>query len=209
MATVDGQRKNEVVVRMKDFQCAGGDLHGETPLFAAGLQFARKTSGQVARAFLDSLPDEWKAGHLVIDSTLVWLPSGFRQGQMLWCHEPFPGRTDGVPGESNLNRNAEHIACCFGKTHIEFLEGAVAAAECDSGPLGMDEIRLRHTRLEAAIGDQRLTIHQVPANTMYRYRWGSFHRHAVAKTSGFHFWIRATRGDNRPLVNGIRNATNL
>lgn len=111
--------------------------------------------------------------------------------------------------KSNLNRNAEHIACCFGKTDIEFLEGAVAAAECDSGPLGMDEIRLRHTRLEAAIGDQRLTIHQYPGQHDVPLPLGFISSARRGKDERFSFLIRATRGDNRPLVNGIRNATNL
>lgn len=209
MTVVDTSRTNEVVVRLGELNCQHLDPRAETPLFAAGLEFARKASGPMATAFLDALPKKWTAGHLVIDSTLVWLPAGFRHGQMLWCHEPFPGRIDGVPGQSNSQREAEHIACCCGQTGIEFLEGDAAEAECINEPPPMNLIRERHARLQAAIDARCLKILPVPAYTTYRYRWGSFHRHTVATTSGFHFWIRATRGDNRPLVNGIRNATNL
>lgn len=185
------------------------DARGETPVFAAGLDFARETAGPLAKAFLAALPDEWIAGHLVIDSTLVWLRPGFRQGEMIWCHEPFPGRTDGVTGKSNIRREAEHIACCCGPAGIDFLIGDEAQAEWTDHPLAKDEIRQRHERLESTLAARGLSIQTVPPFTMYRYGWGAFHRHCTAPTSGFQFWIRATRGDDRPLVNGIRNATNL
>lgn len=209
MTLVDGRRTAEAVVCLGELNCVRHDLRGETPLFAAGLEFARESSGPIATAFLDMLPTEWQAGHLVIDSTLVWLPTGFRHGPMFWCHEPFPGRTDGEPGQSNLQRNAEHIACCCGQTGIEFLEGDAAQAESIHEPHAINRIRERHARLQSAIEGGRLAIRSLPAYMTFGYQWGSFHRHAVATTSDFHFWIRATRGDNRPLVNGIRNATNL
>lgn len=209
MTVVVGKQTHEVVVGLEQLNLAHLDPRGETPLFAAGLEFAQETAGPIAKAFLDALPNEWVAGHLVIDSTLVWLGVGFRQGPMLWCHEPFPGRTDGAAGQSNAQRQAEHIACCFGTTGIEFLEGPALAAESATEPQSMNLVRERHSRLQAEIDAKRLIVQHVPAYTMYRYRWGAFHRHAIATVSGFQFWIRATRGDNRPLVNGIRNATNL
>jgi hypothetical protein len=185
------------------------DPREETPLFAAGLNFARETAGPIANAFLNVLPEEWINGHLVIDSTLVWLAPGFRQGEMFWCHEPFPGRTDGVTGQSNQQRQAEHLACCYGQTGIEFLWGDPPELEISDAPLTMNAIQERHHRLQAALESGRLAIHTVSPGTIYRYGWGAFHRHTAATTSGFQFWIRATRGDDRPLVNGIRNATNL
>ncbi|WP_157605404.1 hypothetical protein [Schlesneria paludicola] len=209
MTAVVGTQTREVVVCLDELKLAHLNPRNETPLFAAGLGFARETSGPIATTFLDALPKEWTAGHLVIDSTLVWLRPGFRQGHVYWCHEPFPGRIDGAPAQSNAQREAEHIACCFGPSGIEFLEGKAAEAEYAVEPQSMNLIRERHSRLQAEIDAKRLTVHSVPAYTMYRYPWGSFHRHSAATASGFQFWIRATRNDNRPLVNGIRNATNL
>jgi len=185
------------------------DPREETPLFAAGLDFTRETAGPIAQAFLEALPEEWTDGHLVIDSTLVWLAPGFRQGEMFWCHEPFPGRTDGVTGQSNRQRQAEHLACCCGPAGIDFLMGDPAELECTDVLLTMADVRERDHRLQAAVENGDLTIQSVPPHTIYQYGWGAFHRHSVATASGFQFWIRATRGDDRPLVNGIRNATNL
>ncbi|SFH74748.1 hypothetical protein [Planctomicrobium piriforme] len=201
--------RSEVVTPLARLSVEQLDPRQETPLFAAGLDFARETAGPIATAFLDALPNEWIAGHLVIDSTLVWLPAGFRQGPMFWCHEPFPGRTDGVTGQSNLQRAAEHIACCCGPTGIEFLIGDGTEAELHPESPPLQVIHERHVRLQAEIDAGRLSILTVPPDTLYRYRWGAFHRHEAAASSGFQFWIRATRGDDRPLVNGIRNATNL
>ncbi len=185
------------------------DPRGETPVFAAGLEWTRQTGGPITQAFLDALPDDWKKEHLVIDSTLVWLGAGFRQGEMFWCHEPFPGRTDGVPAASNCERNAEHVALCCGPAGIDFLTGDNVQLEWSDLPLAMNQIRERHGRLQAGIFSGHLTATHVPPYTLHRYGWGAFHRHSVATVGGFQFWIRATRGDNRPLVNGIRNATNL
>lgn len=199
----------EVVTRLIALDVEQVDPREETPLFAAGLEFARETAGPITTAFLDALPGEWIDGHLVIDSTIVWLRVGFREGQMFWCHEPFPGRTDGVTAQSNVQRRAEHIACCCGPTGIDFLLGDAAATELSDEPQTIDAIRERHSRLQAEIDAHRLSILTVPPYIMYRYGWGAFQRHGAATTSGFQFWIRATRGDNRPLVNGIRNATNL
>lgn len=206
---VDGDERHAIVAPFRTLDVAHLDPREETPLFAAGLEFARETAGPITKTFLNALPDEWIRGHLVIDSTLVWLSLGFRQGELFWCHEPFPGRTDGVTGQSNLQREAEHLACCCGPTGVDFLVGEAARIECAGEPLSMDAIRERHIRLQAEIDAGRLTIQTVPPYQMYRYDWGAFHRHGSATTSGFQFWIRVTRGDNRPLVNGIRNATNL
>jgi hypothetical protein len=208
VATVDEEARGQVTI-LGDLAAGQLDLRGETPLFAAGRQFAEEVSGPIARAFLKLLPEEWRRGHLVIDSMLVWLGLEFRQGERFWCHEPFPGRSDGAGGQSNIERHAEHIACCCGPAGIDFLNGDAAGTELLDTPQRMDAVRDRHNRLERAIGERRLLIESVAPWTIYRYRWGAFHRHQVATTSGFQFWIRATRGDNRPLVNGIRNATNL
>lgn len=208
-ADVEQKKRDSVVSLFTTLEVRHADPREETPLFAAGLDFARETAGPIAQAFLEALPQDWIGGHLVIDSTLVWLAPGFRQGEMFWCHEPFPGRTDGVTGQSNRQRDAEHVACCYGTTGIDFLVGTPAELEQTAAPLAMMALRERHHRLQAAIESGRLAVHFLPPRTVYRYRWGAFHRHAVAKTSGFQFWIRATRGDERPLVNGIRNATNL
>lgn len=207
--TVTGFNPDRGVVRMGHLEVSGLDPRHETPLFAAGVEFALETSGPIAREFLDKLPENWRQGNLVIDSTLVWLGRGYRQGEMIWCHEPFPGRTDGAPGQSNAQQAAEHIACCFGPAGIDFLQGEAAEEELAHAPHTPEGLRERHTLLQTKIDGGHLSIEAIPPFAMYRYRWGAFHRHQVAVSSGFHFWIRATRGDCRPLVNGIRNATNL
>lgn len=206
---VNDRDSSRAALSLKRLEVEGVDPRGETPLFAAGLDFARRTSGPLATAFLESLPEDWAKAHLVIDSTLVWLRSGFRQGQMFWGHEPFPGQTDGVPGHSNLEREAEHIACCFGPAGIEFLAGPAVEAEAIPEPCPSSQIQERHRRLQEAIEAGTITTLAIPPFVIYRYGWGAFHRFSAAGTSGFQFWIRATRGDRRPLVNGMRNATNL
>ncbi|WP_437229241.1 hypothetical protein SH661x_001329 [Planctomicrobium sp. SH661] len=203
------EKQAAVVQTLGTLEVQHPDPRKEFPLFAAGLDFARETAGPIAAAFLNALPKEWTSDHLVIDSTLVWLGPGFRQGELVWCHEPFPGRTDGATGQSNRQRQAEHLACCWGPTGIDFLSGESRALELSDEPLSMSGIRERHERLESAIQSGRLNIQHIAPCTIYRYGWGAFHRHSAATSPGFQFWIRATRGDDRPLVNGIRNATNL
>ncbi|WP_437201250.1 hypothetical protein [Planctomicrobium sp. SH664] len=185
------------------------DPRGEIPLFAAGLEFAQETAGPLTRLFLQALPPEWTSVPLVIDSTLVWLGRGFRQGLLHWFHEPFPGRTDGIAGATNCRREAEHLACCWGGEGLTFLSGVAAESELSDRPCSLTEIAQRHERLQTLLREGRLHELKVPAATLYQYGWGAFHRFRPATTSGFQFWIRATRHDPRPLVNGIRNATNL
>jgi hypothetical protein len=209
MKDAAGRHRHRGVSQLLPLDVKHLDPRDETPLFAAGLDFAREVAGPLASAFLAALPAEWVAGHLVIDATLVWLAPGFRQGEMFWCHEPFPGQVTGVMGQSNLQQQAEHIACCCGPSGIEFLTGQALEKECSSELQTLDRIRDRHERLQSQVDAGALAIETVAPYTVYHYHWGAFHRHEIAKTSGFQYWIRATLGDPRPLVNGIRNATNL
>jgi len=183
------------------------DLSHEVGLFAADLTFAREAAGPIASAFLDRLPADWQDAHPVIDAMLVWLQPGARMGSLAWTHEPFPGVTEGVRGRCNANRRAEHFTMVSGPSGVEFLVGEAAAAERDVVPRA--ELLKRHQRLEAAREAGALDVQSVDPATPYRYGWGVFQRMRPAPHGGLAFWVRASRRDDRPLVNGVRNAVNI
>jgi hypothetical protein len=192
---------------MEPLAVGGADLTQEVGVFAADPAFARETAGPVAAAFLDRLPDDWASGHLVLDAMLVWLQPGARMGSLAWTHEPFPGVTTGLRGTCNGKRDVAHMAMVAGPAGVDVLEGEAADAERTVASRG--ELLARHQRLEASRQAGKLAVRTIPPATPYRYGWGVFQRFQPAAEGGFAFWIRATRGDERPLVNGIRNAVNI
>ena len=200
---------------VRTLEPAGQDaIRSETPLFAAGARFAYDRGGPLTRAFLDALPEPWPAELLVLDSFLVWLRPHLCPGTPEWHHEVFPGQHENARGLANRERDVEHAACCFGTASLpEFLVGDVrlvgAPSEEASVWFRCTDLAARGRTLEAQLAAGDLAIRAVPPWTVYRYGWGSFQRAAPATESGFVFLVRATRGSSRPLVNGLRNVTNL
>jgi hypothetical protein len=195
------------VTELEPIEADAADLREEAGLFAADLDFARFAAGAVGRRFLAALPEPWQGEHLVIDAMLTWLAPGVRMGSLAWTHEPFPGVTQGVRGRSNAAQGAEHLALVVGPAGVDFLVGP--AADQERSVPGKAELLPRHLRLEAALRAGQLERRSIRPGRAYRYAWGCFHRFQPAPRGGFAFWIRATRGDDRPLVNGVRNAVNL
>jgi hypothetical protein len=189
---------------------SGDALAHENPLFAADGRFALERGGPITRVFLEALPPEWKLAELVVDSTLLWLSRGMIPNGWRWFHrEPYPGRAGGAWDTANGELDVEHVACAFGPSTAEVLAGEIdlAALPAPEGP--EPDLRARHAVLAAWRAEGRLATRNVPEATPYRYGATTFQRYLPAAGSGFHLWLRATRGSRRPVVNGLRNVSNL
>lgn len=204
---------------------APAEVERETPLFAAGLDFARDQGGPLTRAFLEALELEGQE-RVVVDSSLVWLAPGLAHGfqqdrargpraPLRFVHQPFPGSPTGVRGESNRNQAAWHRLCVLGLDCTpevavgEFAFASPQQAEAFWFPSGQAEARderdERDELIERRLQAGSLNRVEVPLATLVEYGWGTLLRPRPASASGFQFVIRATSGDPRPIVNGRRN----
>ena len=203
----------ELVGRIPDFDQE--TIKRENPVFAAGKEFFAERGGPISRAFLDALPDEWRMDYAVIDSMLVWLRPPLCPGIPEYHSEIFPGRIEGVMGEANKERTVEHIACCVGSVSLpEFIVGDVEFIGIPDDAVETywnccENLTTRHEVLKAMVADGRVSAKQVDANTLYRYGWGCFYREMPATDYAFRLFIRASRNTQRPICNGLRNATTL
>lgn len=201
---------------------SGSPIEGETPLFAAGRDFARAEGGPLTRAFLDALPVE-PDERLVIDSSLVWLAPGLVHGfalagdgrlqrprsEVRFFHEPFPGIDSGVRGASNRQRGVTHWLCVLGlpcTPEVAVGELAFASvAEAEAFWLPLESVEEREAELERRLATGALALVAIPPATLVEYGWGTLLRPRRAIEHGFQLILRATRGDPRPLVDERRN----
>lgn len=205
----------------------GCALEAEAPLFAGDLDFALARGGPITRAFLEAVA---LAGELdrdagvVVDSSLVWLlpgqahgfgggGHGRARGATGFVHEPFPGVTTGVRGESNRNRAAVHRLCVLGNDATpELAEGELAFATVEEAAafwLPTEERDTRAQELERRLADGTLARAPLPLATIVEYGWGALLRPRPATAPGFQLVLRVTTGDRRPHVNGLRNLAQL
>ena len=199
-------------------------VENETPLFAADLEFALAHGGALTRAFLQALPLD-PGDAVVVDSSLVWLSPGLLHGfvasgplagpraKLGFVHEPFPGIATGVRGEANRNRQATHWLAVFGLDCTpELAAGEVvldAPDQAESFWLPTDSLEFREQRIAQLLEAGQLQLQPLPVATVVEFGWGMLLRSRPATTHGFQFVIRATRGDRRPHVNGLRNLAQL
>lgn len=198
----------ELLASLRSF--SADQLRAETPLFAAAGQIALQCGGDCTREFLRCLPDDWSASHLVVDSMLLWLQVGTSLPSQWFHHELFPGRHDHAFGMANSERDVEHIACSFGApAEREFLIGEIsdlpAAGSNNLFCIESEAIPRRHEFLNSHLAAGLLKAVRVPTGQLHRYGFNAFYRTIGTRQAGFHFYIRATRGSRRPIVNGLRN----
>ena len=188
------------------------ELRHEEPLFAADAGFAREFGGPLTRRFLAALPAGWQSAPLVIDSCLVGLARHFDPGPCHFHREPFPEQSGGAWDLANGEREVEHIHAVFGLVLPEFLAGPVDERELPAPQPQAPRktwLRARDPALRVRLDAGRPRLLKPAGGELVRYGAGAFLRWATAPESAFHFWIRATRGSRRPLVNGIRTHASM
>lgn len=201
-------------------------IQDETPLLAAERSFAWNHGGPITRAFLDACTSDRTEG-VLFDSSLVWLSPGLVHGVELgppglaigprhpphFVHEPFPGISTGIRGESNRNRGVIHRLCVLGLDCTpeaalgEFEFPDLAAAEAFWHPSEDFESRDREIERRLSIGS--LNRLYVPLHTIIEFGWGTLMRARLARSAGFQLVLRASLGDHRPAINGHRNLVQM
>lgn len=203
---------------------ATSPTEGETPLFAADLDFALAHGGPLTRAFLEAFSLEKDAG-VVVDSSLVWLAPGLvhgfapagplsgPRGRVGFIHEPFPGIASGIRGQSNRNREAIHRICVLGVAPApEMVEGELtfdSPKEAEEFWFPSASLAFREQEIARRLEDGRLKLIPLPMATIVEFSWGTLLRPRPAETHGFQFIVRVTSGDRRPHLNGLRNHAQL
>lgn len=201
-------------------------IQDETPLLAASPSFARNYGGPITRAFLDSLALEQAEG-VLIDSSLVWLSPGLVHGVELgpsgpaigprspphFIHEPFPGVSTGIRGASNRNLSVIHRLCVLGLDCTpEVVLGDFAFSDLSTAEafwLPCEDFASRDLEIERRLSAHLLTRQYVPLCTIMEFGWGTLMRARPAQATGFQLVLRASVGDQRPPINGLRNLVQL
>lgn len=205
---------------------AGCALSDEQPLFAADASFAREHGGPITAAFVRALPTDWGA-EAIVDSSLVWLVPGLAhaldppaaeraaglRSPPRFFHEPFPGATSGMRGEANRRLAVRRRLCVLGvDCGPEVAEGEWSfsdEAEAAAFWLPSGGFEARDRTIEEAAARGEVTRWALRPEVIYEATWGSLLRARPATTSGFQLLLRATVGDGRPVVNGVRNLVAL
>ena len=201
---------SDVVVLGKLSPSLSAPLEEETPLFSADSSFAYQEGGKWTQAFLDGLPAAWQTEHLIVDSLLVWLQRDQSLPSRWYHHEVFPWAQNRGYGLANAERDVEHIVCAFGAPSVrEFLLGTPSPSNAllpfDLYQTPEKDFAQRHAWLRAQREAGQLRTLEIGLGVMHRFDGRTFQRAVATAVPGFHFYIRATRGSGRPIVNGRCN----
>lgn len=186
-------------------------LADEDPLFAAGREYAWRKGGVFTRTFLQSLPEVWQSGRIVVDSELCWLQPGVCPLTDVFHRETYPVAPDNVAyALANAELDVEHVAVCLGVSAMEFIEGEIdwsvmpKIARDTRGRWDRKGAVARDEHLRALIAAGELVLRRVEPGEVVCYDGRAFSRRLPAGRDGFSLFIRASRGTRRPMVNGIR-----
>lgn len=201
-------------------------IQDETPLLAAEPSFAWNHGGPITRAFLNACVPARTEG-VLIDSSLVWLSPGLVHGVELgpsgraigprsvphFVHESFPGISTGIRGASNRNLGVIHRLCVLGLDCTpevalgEFEFPDLKAAEAFWLP--SEDFESRDLEIERRLSTGSLNRQYVPLDTIIEFGWGTLIRARPAQTVGFQLVLRASCGEHRPPINGLRNLVQM
>lgn len=106
------------ILILGDFDCSDKNIKNEPMFFNSDFQFAYENGGEITKAFLNALPDNWKVRDLVFDSRVHMLMPGWYPAIPGWHHDDVPRApiptgqhfiTAGQPDYDNPRYRSEHI----------------------------------------------------------------------------------------------------
>lgn len=198
---------------MNKFECSNEAVKKEPMFFNSDYQFAYDNGGEVTKAFLTALPDDWKTD-VIFDSRVHMLMPGWYPAIPGYHHDDVPrpeipvGQhfiTAGQPDYDNPKYKAEHIMALV---NAEICPTKFILGECKMPPIPEGELIYRkwHEEVKQLIADKKVQVVDAPNKQLIYFDWQCFHTGDKAVTNGWRWFGRISRNTDRvkKVTNEIR-----
>lgn len=198
---------------MNKFECSNEAVKKEPMFFNADYQFAYDNGGEVTKAFLTALPDDWKTD-VIFDSRVHMLMPGWYPAIPGYHHDDVPrpeipvGQhfiTAGQPDYDNPRYKAEHIMALV---NAEICPTKFVLGECKMPPIPKGELIYRkwHEEVKQLIIEKKVQVVDAPNKQLIYFDWQTFHTGDKAVTNGWRWFGRISRNTERvkKVTNEIR-----
>ncbi|MEM6672545.1 MAG: hypothetical protein AAF726_06850 [Planctomycetota bacterium] len=182
----------EIVGTMASF---GDEVVREEPSLAWSTRdHAREHGGPLTRAFLDALPDEWRADDVAIQVKATWLKRGWTAGPIGFHCDWL--ETDDVGRRTNPDQEWPQAICAVvgGNAPTRFIVGSV---DLPAVPTQADQSREWKTHLDECIERGEAREERIPPSTLFRFGPCSLHGRSRAAASGWRVILRALKTPGR------------
>ena len=181
------------------------EVKNEPMLFGCNRFYAEALGGPLTLAFLESLPQEWiDAPDLVVDSRVHMLMPRWFPAIPGYHHDDVPrSREDGQPNYINPEYRSEHVMMLV-NAEVCPTEFAIGAIDITLPKVGDVIYKVWHPLVEAALSFGALELRRVPDRTLAFFDDRTWHQATPAVSSGWRWFIRASRNTHREPVNELR-----
>ena len=195
---------------LNKFECSDEHIKDEPMFFNADYNFAYKNGGEITRAFLDDLPEDWKTD-VVFDSRVHMLMPGWFPAIPGYHHDDVPrpvipvGQhfiTAGQPDYDNPRYKSEHILALV---NANICPTKFVVGKCKMSPVADGELVYRkwHGEVEKLIADEKVEVIECPDRQLVYFDWECFHTGDKAVSNGWRWFGRISRNTDR--INNITN----
>jgi hypothetical protein len=176
------------------------DILRRMPMMAwADKEHFQKRCGSMARDFMNALPQDWKDERLVFYNRRERLEKGWYPNFNYYHIDGLPHVAETIDQYRSPALKTEQIICCMGNISLTaFVIGDVELPEVNPGMRPFD---VWNKIIAQRIQSGELKEVLVPANTLVRYGYGSFHRCTAATRSGYRYFIQVCRNSGVPFKN--------
>jgi len=198
---------------MGKFECSKESVKTEPMFFNCDYQFAFQHGGDITKAFLTALPEDWKTD-VVFDSRVHMLMPGWYPAIPGYHHDDVPrpeipvGQhfvTAGQPDYDNPRYKAEHIMALV---NAEICPTKFIIAECKMPAIPEGELIYRkwHEVVKHLIEEGKVQVVSAPDKQLIYFDWQCFHTGDKAVSNGWRWFGRISRNTERvkKISNEIR-----
>jgi hypothetical protein len=189
-------------------------IKNEPMFFNCDLDFAHKEGGEITKAFIDALPDEWFRQPVVFDSRVHMLMPGWFPAIPGYHHDDVPRPAIPVGQHFATAGQPDYDAPRYASEHIMGLVNAAvcptnfAVGEClmPAVPDGGLIYRAWHTEVERLIALGELAVAEAPDRQLVAFDCNAFHTGTKAVGNGWRWFGRVSRNTERAdrITNEIR-----
>jgi len=192
-----------------DLNPSQDEIKNEPMLFNCNLEYALKLGGNLTKAFLINLSNEFtNSPDLVIDSRVHMLMPGFYPCiPGFHCDDVSRERSDGQPNHIDPSYRSIHcMMICGDASRTEF---ALGEFDLEDVPIGEKVYKVWHPQVQQMVIDGKLKSLHARQNYLYYFDSDSWHQGTAALKNGWRFFIRATINTTRKPTNELRRQTQV
>lgn len=185
-------------------------VKNETMFFNSDLKFCYLNGGPLTRAFIDSLPDDWRICNPVVDSRVHMLMPGWLTCIGGYHHDDIPRNTpDGQPNYDSPDYYSEHL---MGLVNADVSPTLFVLGEHSLPEVRNDIVyKVWHPIVERQVEKGVLQKEEVKSGKYIEFDWQSMHCGQPTRKNGWRWFIRLSRKTDRQnhITNEIRRQTQV